>query len=106
MDAQEFINFEFEFDLNNPYEPTDEDIIDSLTFEDQQNDLDEDMVDCDDVVQQVGLDVADRALATQQTFLEQQQEFFSRCEEHKISSEQSFYVAREKISPDHNRFFF
>ena len=56
MDAQEFINFECEFDLNNPYEPTDEDIIDSLLFEDQQDNLDEDMVDCDDVVQQVGLD--------------------------------------------------
>ena len=32
MDAQEFINFKCEFDLNNPYEPTDEDIIDSLPF--------------------------------------------------------------------------
>ena len=28
MDAQEFINFKCELDLNNPYEPTDEDIID------------------------------------------------------------------------------
>ena len=35
MDAQEFINFKCEFDWNNPYEPTDEDIIDSLPSEDQ-----------------------------------------------------------------------
>jgi hypothetical protein len=69
--AQEFINFEFELDLNNPYEPTDEDIINSLPSEDQQDDLDDDMVDCDDVIQQVGLDAADRALVTLQTFLEQ-----------------------------------
>ena len=32
------------------------------------------MVDCDDVVQQVGLDAANQALATLQTFLEQRQE--------------------------------
>ena len=25
--AQEFINFEFELDLNNPYEPTDEGVV-------------------------------------------------------------------------------
>ena len=68
MNAQKFINFEFKFDLNNPYEPTDED---SLPSEDQQDDLHEDMVDCDDVIQQVGLDAADRALVTLQTFLEQ-----------------------------------
>ena len=32
------------------------------------------MVDCDDVVQQVGLDAANRTLATLQTFLWQRQE--------------------------------
>ena len=57
--------------MNNPYEPTYEDIIDSLPSEDQQDNLDEDRVDCDVVVQQVGVDAVARALATLQTLLEQ-----------------------------------
>ena len=73
MAAEEFINFEFEFDLNNSYKPTDEDIIDLLPSDYQQGNLDEDMVDIDDVVQHVGLDVEYQALKTLQTLLEQQQ---------------------------------
>ena len=34
MDAHEFINYEVDFDLNNPYEPTDEDFLDILPSED------------------------------------------------------------------------
>ena len=48
--------FEFEFDLNNSYEPTDQNIIDSLPSEYQKGDLEEDMINSDEVVQQVGLD--------------------------------------------------
>lgn len=33
IDAHEFINYELEFDLNNPYQPTDEDFLDMLPSE-------------------------------------------------------------------------
>jgi hypothetical protein len=71
MDAHEFINFELEFDLNNPYQPTDEDIIDCLSSEDQDCDLDEDIVDVDEVV---GLNDAECCLETLKKFLQQRPE--------------------------------
>jgi hypothetical protein len=31
MDAHEFVHFEVDFDLNNPYQPTDEEIVQMLS---------------------------------------------------------------------------
>ena len=64
IDAHKFIIFEFVFDLKNLFEPTDEDIIDSLSFDYQQGDVDENMVDFDNLVQQIGLDATNQALVT------------------------------------------
>ncbi len=35
MDVQEFVNYELEFDLNNPYQPLDEEIKEMLALEDK-----------------------------------------------------------------------
>ena len=69
MDAQEFIIFEVDFDLNNSYEPTKEDILDMLPSEDLEIAIDEVM---DDAVEDVvGFDVAEAAIHTLKRFLQQ-----------------------------------
>jgi len=35
MDAHEYIKYELEFDLNNPYKPIDEDIVEMLLYKHQ-----------------------------------------------------------------------
>ena len=62
MDAREYLSYEMEFDLNDPYEPTDEEFLDMCSLEHQEVDVDEVMVD---VVEEVlGLSVAERSLKT------------------------------------------
>jgi hypothetical protein len=45
MNAHEYLNHEMEFDLNNPYEPTDEEFLDMSSSGHQEIDVDEVMVD-------------------------------------------------------------
>ena len=69
MDAQEFINFEVDFDLDNSYKPTEEDILDLLPSKDLEIAADEIM---DDAVEDVvGFDVAEAAIYTLKRFLQQ-----------------------------------
>ena len=69
MDAHEFINFEVDFDLNNPYEPTKEDILDTLPSKDLEIVANEVM---DDAVEDaLGLDVVEGYLHSVKKFLQQ-----------------------------------
>ena len=69
MDAHEFINYEVDFDLNNSYEPTEEDILDMLPSEGLEIAADEVM---DDAVKDVvGFDVAEAAIHILKRFLQQ-----------------------------------
>ena len=69
MDAQEFINFEVDFDLNNSYEPTEEDILNMLPSEDLEIVVDEVM---DDAIEDVvGFNVVEAAIHTLKRFLQQ-----------------------------------
>ena len=60
MNAQEYLNFELEFDLNNPYESTDQEFLDTFPSEHQEHDIDKVIVDV--VEEAVGLNVAQRPL--------------------------------------------
>ena len=60
MNAQEYLNYELEFDLNNPYEPIDEEFLGMFPFEHQEPDVDEVIVGV--VEEVVGLNVAKRSL--------------------------------------------
>ena len=62
MNAHAYLNYEMEFDLNNPYEPTDEEFLDMYSSKRQEIDIDEVMVDVVEKV--VGLSVADHSLET------------------------------------------
>ena len=62
MKAHEYLNYELEFDLNNPYEFTDEEFLDMLPFDEQELDVDEVIVD--EVEEVIGFGVAERALET------------------------------------------
>ena len=69
MDAHEFINYEVDFDLNNPYEPTYEEFLDILPSEDLEIVANEVM---DDVVEEVlRLDVLEGYLHSVKKFLQQ-----------------------------------
>ena len=76
MDVQEYLNYELEFDLNNPYQPTDEEIIEMLSSQ-QQGSEHEDIEDLDeanprDIVEEVvGFKDVSSALQTVKKFLEQ-----------------------------------
>ena len=69
MNAHEYLNYEMEFDLNNPYEPTDEEFLDMHSSYHQEIDVDEVMVDV--VEEVVGLSVAERSLETLKKYFEQ-----------------------------------
>ena len=80
MDALEFINYEVEFDLNNPHEPTEEDILDvMLPSEDLEIVIDE---VTDDAIEDVlGLEVVEGYLhSVKSKFLQQ------RPRDHHVSS--------------------
>jgi hypothetical protein len=62
MNAHEYLNYEMEFDFNNPYEPTNEEFLDMYSSKHQEIDVDEVMVDVIEEV--VGLSVAERSLET------------------------------------------
>jgi hypothetical protein len=49
MDAHEFVHFELDFDLNNPYQPTNEEIVQMLSFQHPITDEDEEVIIIDDV---------------------------------------------------------
>ena len=69
MNAHEYLNYEMEFDLNNPYEPTDEEFLDMYSSEHQEIDVDEVMIDV--VEEVVGFSVAKRSLETLKKYFEQ-----------------------------------
>ena len=69
MNAHEFINYEVAFYLNNPYEPTEEDILDMLLSEDLEIVADE-VID-DAVEDLLGLDVVEGYLHSVKKFLQQ-----------------------------------
>ena len=58
MNAHEYLTYEMKFDLNNPYEPTDEEFLDMYSSWHQEIDVDEVMIDV--VKEVVGLSVAKR----------------------------------------------
>ena len=60
MNACEYLNYEVEFDLNNPYEPTDEEFLDMYSSKHQEIDVDEVIVDV--VEEVIELSVAKRSL--------------------------------------------
>ena len=62
MNAHAYLIYEMEFDLNNPYEPTDEEFLDMYSSKRQEIDIDEVMVDVVEKV--VGLSVVDCSLET------------------------------------------
>ena len=69
MDAYEFINYQVDFDLNNPYEPTEEDILDMLPSEGLEIVVDE---ATDNAVKDVlGLDVLKGYCHSVKKFLQQ-----------------------------------
>jgi hypothetical protein len=51
MDAHEFVHFEVDFDLNNPYQPTDEEIVQMLSSQYPIINEDEEVIITDDVVE-------------------------------------------------------
>ena len=61
--------YEMEFDLNKPYEPTDEEFLDMYSSEHREIDNDEVMVDV--VEEVVGFNVAKRSLETLKKYIEQ-----------------------------------
>ena len=69
VNAHEYLNYEMEFDLNNPYEPTDEEFLDMYSSYLQEVDVDEVMVDV--VEEVVGLSVVERSLETLKKYFEQ-----------------------------------
>ena len=69
MEAHEYLNYELEFDLNNPYEPTDEEFLDMLPSDQQELDVDEVVVD--EVEEVVGFGVVERALETLKKYFQQ-----------------------------------
>ena len=75
MNVQKNLNFELEFDLNNLYQPTDEQIIEMLPSQQQGSeykDSDLDEANPHDIVEEVvGFKDVDSALQTLKKFLEQ-----------------------------------
>ena len=75
MNVQEYLNYELEFDLNNPYQPIDEEIIEMLSSQRQGNeheDSDLDEANPHDIVEEVvGFKDVGSALQTVKKFLEQ-----------------------------------
>ena len=69
MNAQKYLNYELEFDLNNPYEPTDEKFLGMVSSEQQESDVDEVIVDV--VEEAVGLNVAERSLENLKKYFQQ-----------------------------------
>ena len=69
MNAHEYLNYEMEFDLNNPYEPTDEEFLDMYSSEYQEIDVDEVMIDV--VEEVVRFSVVERSLETLKKHFEQ-----------------------------------
>ena len=69
MNAQEYLNYELEFDLNNPYEPTDDEFLGMFPSEHQEPDVDEVIVDV--VEEVVGLNVAERSLENLKKYFQQ-----------------------------------
>ena len=59
MEAHEYQNYKLEFDLNNPYEPTDEEFLDMLLSDQQELDVDEVVVD--EVEEVVGFGIVERS---------------------------------------------
>jgi hypothetical protein len=51
MDAHEFVHFEVDFDLNNPYQSSDEEIVQMLSSQHPIIDEDEEVIISDDVVE-------------------------------------------------------
>jgi hypothetical protein len=68
MNAHEYLNYEMEFDLNDPYEPTDEEFSDMYSSKHQEN-VDEVMVDVVEDV--VGSSVVECSLETLKKHFEQ-----------------------------------
>ena len=68
MGAHEYLNYEMEFDLNNPYEPTDEEFLDMYSSKHQEIDADEVMVDV--VEEVIGFSVAERSLKALKKYFE------------------------------------
>ena len=58
MNAHEYLEYEMEFNLNNPYGPTDEEFLDMYSYVHQEINVDEVMVDVVEVV--AGLSVDER----------------------------------------------
>ena len=75
MNVQEYLNYELEFDLNNPYQLTDEQIIEMLSSQQQgseHEDSDPDEANPHDIVEEVvGFKDVGSALQTLKKFLEQ-----------------------------------
>jgi hypothetical protein len=72
MDAHEFVHFEIDFDLNNPYQPIDEEIVQMLSSQHPIVDENEEVIIIDDVVEvHMGFKDALNALETLKKFLEQ-----------------------------------
>ena len=75
MNVQEYLNYELKFDLNYPYQPTDEEIIEMLPSQQQGNeheDSDLDEANPHDIVEEVvGFKNVGSALQTVKKFLEQ-----------------------------------
>ncbi len=69
MNAYKYLNYEVEFDLNNPYEPTDEEFFGMYSSEHQEIDVDEVVVDV--VEEVVGWSVVERSLETLKKYFEQ-----------------------------------
>ena len=75
MNVQEYLNYELKFDLNNPYQPTDEQIIEMLPSQQQGSeykDCDSNEANLHDIVEEVvGFKDVGSALQTLKKFLEQ-----------------------------------
>jgi hypothetical protein len=69
MNACEYLSYEVGLDLNNPYDPTDEEFLDMYSSEHQEIDVDEVIVDVIEEV--VGLSVVERSLETSKKYFEQ-----------------------------------
>ena len=70
MDAHEFINYEVDFDLNNPYEPTEENILDVMLPSEDLEIVADEVID-DAVEDLLGLDVVEGYLHGVKKFLQQ-----------------------------------
>ena len=75
MNVQEYLNYELEFDLNNPYQPTDEQIFEMLPFQQQgskHEDSNHDEANPHNIVEEVvGFKDIGSAFQTLKKFLEQ-----------------------------------